>query len=213
MYRRFVKVFLDYFFSFLLLLLTVIPMLFIALLIKLDSEGPVLFCQPRIGKNGKVFRIFKFRSMYVDSENKGSGVYSRRDDPRVTRVGRILRITSLDELPQLLNVLRGEMSFIGPRPPLTYHPWKWEEYSEPQKQMFTVLPGITGWAQVNGRKVVEWNRRIEYSSWYAQNVSFGLDLRILWMTFAVVFSQKNVHNEAENTVHAEEKVAEMTTVE
>lgn len=133
-------------------------LLAVSILIKIDSRGPVIFRQKRIGRNGKVFEIYKFRSMCVGAEKTGSGVYSGKGDARVTRIGKILRATSIDELPQLLNILKGEMSFVGPRPPLTYHPWKYEEYTDFQKRMFEVRPGITGWAQVNGRKDVEWHK-------------------------------------------------------
>lgn len=123
-----------------------------AVAVKVESEGPVIFKQKRIGKDGKVFEIYKFRSMCVGAERTGSGVYSGKNDARVTKVGRVLRATSIDELPQFVNILKGEMSFIGPRPVLTYHPWPYEEYTDWQKKRFLVRPGVTGWAQVNGRK-------------------------------------------------------------
>ena len=102
-------------------------MLVVMLLIKIDSPGPAVFKQERLGKNGRVFTMYKFRSMKQNSEHTGSGVYSGKGDTRVTKLGKILRATSIDELPQLVNIIKGDMSFIGPRPPLTYHPWKWEE--------------------------------------------------------------------------------------
>ena len=122
--------------------------------------------------------------MVLDAEK--SGVYSDNTDPRVTRVGRFLRKTSLDELPQCINVIKGDMSFIGFRPPLTYHPWPYEEYTDEQKRMFAVRPGITGWAQINGRRTVEWHKRIELNVWYAENVSFWLDCKILVLTILKV---------------------------
>ena len=131
----------------------------VALLVRCTSKGPAVFRQTRLGKDGKEFQIYKFRSMCVGAEKTGTGVYSGKGDARVTKIGRILRATSIDELPQLVNILKGEMSFIGPRPPLTYHPWPLGEYSDFQRRMFEVRPGITGWAQVNGRKEVEWNHR------------------------------------------------------
>jgi len=193
MYARFGKRAIDVTLSILILLLLGIPMLILALLVKLDSKGPVIFKQERIGKDGRVFHIYKFRSMCVGAETTGSGVYSGKGDARVTRVGRFLRASSADELPQVINILRGDMSFIGPRPPLTYHPWPYEEYTDEQKRMFSVRPGITGWAQINGRKAVEWNRRIELNNWYVDNLSFGLDFRIFFNTFYKVF--KNADNE------------------
>lgn len=117
-----------------------------AVAVKVESEGPVIFKQKRIGKDGKVFEIYKFRSMCVGAERTGSGVYSGKNDARVTKVGRVLRATSIDELPQFVNILKGEMSFIGPRPVLTYHPWPYEEYTDWQKKRFLVRPGVTGWA-------------------------------------------------------------------
>ena len=136
----------DIVFSGLFLLAGAIPLLVVALLVKIDSKGPALFKQERLGKDGKPFWIYKFRSMVVGAEKTGSGVYSGKNDARVTKIGKILRATSIDELPQLINILKGEMSFIGPRPALTYHPWKFEEYTEEQKKMFAVRPGVTGWA-------------------------------------------------------------------
>ena len=166
-------------------------LLIIAIAIKLDSKGPVIFKQKRLGKGGKEFYIYKFRTMVVNAE--AGGVYSDNKDPRVTRVGGILRKTSLDELPQMVNVLKGDMSFIGPRPPLTYHPWPLEQYTDEQRRMFDVRPGITGWAQINGRKAVEWNRRIELNVWYIDNLSFVLDCKIVVNTILKVL--KNSDNE------------------
>ena len=169
-------------------------LLIVALLVRLTSAGPVIFKQARIGKNGKVFEIYKFRSMCVGAEQTGSGVYSGKGDARVTKVGKLLRATSIDELPQLVNILKGEMSFIGPRPPLTYHPWPYEAYTEEQLRMFEVRPGITGWAQVNGRKDVEWHHRIELNVWYVDNMSFLLDIKILFLTLFKVFTNADNEN-------------------
>lgn len=191
-FYRAVKRFLDVTASFLGLVLLSPLMLAVSILIKIDSRGPVIFRQKRIGRNGKVFEIYKFRSMCVGAEKTGSGVYSGKGDARVTRIGKILRATSIDELPQLLNILKGEMSFVGPRPPLTYHPWKYEEYTDFQKRMFEVRPGITGWAQVNGRKDVEWHKRIELNVWYVDHMSLLLDIKIMFMTaFKVLTNADN----------------------
>lgn len=176
------------------LALAAIPMGLIALAVRLDSPGPALFRQERIGRDGKVFQILKFRTMCLNAEHTGSGVYSEKGDARVTKIGRVLRATSLDELPQLVNILRGDMSLIGPRPPLTYHPWPYEEYSAEQRRMFEVRPGITGWAQINGRKAVEWHRRIELNVWYVDHVSFLLDCKILYKTIIkVLCNEDNVN--------------------
>lgn len=193
MYKSFFKRFIDIVLSVIGLVICIIPMVLIAIAIKLNSAGPVLFKQKRIGYKGKVFEIWKFRSMCVGAEQTGSGVYSGKGDPRVTRVGRFLRASSLDELPQMVNVLKGDMSFIGPRPPLTYHPWPIEVYTPEQLRMFDVRPGITGWAQVNGRKNVEWNERIRMNVWYVDHVSLVLDIKIFFMTaFKVLSNADNV---------------------
>lgn len=195
MYRKFWKRAIDITLSVLAIIVLSWLYLITALLIKLTSKGPVLFKQERIGKDGKVFKVLKFRSMRVGAEK--SGVYSDKKDPRVTPVGRFIRATSIDELPQLFNILKGDMALIGPRPPLTYHPWKWEEYSGFQRRMFEVTPGITGWAQVNGRKDVEWNRRIELNVWYVDHLSFGLDFKIFWLTIFKILTNADNENKGE----------------
>lgn len=182
----------DFILALIGLIIAAIPMGIIAIAIKLDSKGPIIFAQDRLGYKGKVYKMYKFRSMCVGAEKKG--VYSDKTDTRVTKVGKILRATSLDELPQLVNVLKGDMALIGFRSPLTYHPWPWSEYTDEQKKMFNVRPGITGWAQVHGRKTVEWNHRIELNVWYAEHVSFWLDLKILIMTVFKVLSNADNEN-------------------
>ena len=194
MYRRFGKRVLDIIFSALLLIMLSPLFLLIMLLICLDSKGGPFFKQERIGLNEKVYNIFKFRSMTENSEHTGSGVYSNDRDPRITRMGRILRRLSLDELPQFINIIKGDMSFIGPRPPLTYHPWPIAEYTPKQRKMFTVRPGITGWAQVNGRRSIDWNERIRLNNWYIDNLTFGLDCKIVWLTVRLVLTNDNNDN-------------------
>lgn len=193
----------DIVISFLGLLILSPVLLLTALIIKIDSRGPVIFKQKRLGKNGKVFDIYKFRSMCVGAEHTGSGVYSGKGDARVTKVGKIIRATSIDELPQLVNILKGDMSIIGPRPPLTYHPWPLEDYSEEQRHMFDVRPGVTGWAQVNGRKDVEWNRRIELNVWYTRNMSFALDFKIFFISIFKVFTNADNENTTETAAKAQ----------
>lgn len=190
-FKRFCEVILS-----LLALIILSPILVItALAVKLDSPGPVIFKQDRLGKDGKVFKIYKFRSMCQGAEHTGSGVYSGADDMRVTKVGKIIRATSIDELPQLVNILKGDMSFVGPRPPLTYHPWDVSEYTEEQFRMFAVRPGITGWAQTHGRKEVEWHERIRLNVWYVDHVSMWLDIKILFLTvFKVLKNEDNVNS-------------------
>jgi exopolysaccharide biosynthesis polyprenyl glycosylphosphotransferase len=200
----FTKRFFDIVLSFLALIVTSPVMLIFAVLIKLTSKGPVIFKQERLGKNGKVFVMYKFRSMCVGAEK--DGVYSDNNDVRVTKVGKIIRATSIDELPQLVNILKGDMSFVGPRPPLTYHPWPVEEYSEEQLRMFEVRPGITGWAQIHGRKDVEWNKRIQMNVWYVDHVSFPLDLKIFFTTIGKVFTNADNENKGATVADEEPKV-------
>lgn len=205
MYRHFFKRFIDIVLALIGIAVAGIPMLLIALCVKLESPGPALFKQERLGKDGKVFKMYKFRSMCVGAE-KG-GVYSDNKDTRVTRVGRIIRATSLDELPQFFNVLLGHMSFIGPRPPLTYHPWPLEEYSDFQRRMFEVRPGITGWTQTHGRKDVEWHRRIELNVWYVDHLTLWLDIKILFLTvFKVLTAADNENKGATLVVEDKERV-------
>ena len=197
-----IKRFFDIIMSFLGIIILSPLMLITAVAVKLDSKGPVIFKQERLGLHGNVFFIYKFRSMCQGAEHTGTGVYSSADDVRVTRVGKIIRATSIDELPQLFNILKGDMSFIGPRPPLTYHPWELGEYTNEQLHMFDVRPGITGWAQINGRKDVEWHKRIELNCWYVDNISLLLDIKIIFVTvFKVLKNEDNVN--IEETVKTE----------
>lgn len=188
---RYIKRMLDVVIAALTLVVLSPLMAFTAAAVKLESDGPAIFKQDRLGLNGKVFKIYKFRSMCQGAEHTGTGVYSGADDMRVTKVGKIIRATSIDELPQLFNILKGDMSFIGPRPPLTYHPWDISEYTEEQLHMFDVRPGITGWAQVNGRKDVEWHKRIELNCWYVDHMSFWLDIKILFTTVIKVLKNED----------------------
>lgn len=213
MYKHFLKRFVDIVMSLLILLLVWPIFLIIALLIKIDSKGPVIFKQQRIGKGGKVFNIYKFRSMCVGAEKTGSGVYSDKNDARVTRIGKFLRATSLDELIQVVNILKGDMSFIGPRPPLTYHPWPIEEYTEEQKKMFNVRPGVTGWAQVHGRKDVEWNKRIELNVWYVEHLSMWTDIKIVFMTVFKVFTNADNENKGATVVKKPSELTEEAVVQ
>lgn len=207
MYSKFFKRFIDIVISFTVLIILSPIFLIVSILIKLDSPGPIIFKQERIGLKGKVFNIYKFRSMCVGAEKTGSGVYSGKGDSRVTKIGKFIRATSVDELPQVINILSGDMSLIGPRPPLTYHPWPLSEYTDEQLRMFDVRPGITGWAQVHGRKDVEWNKRIRMNVWYVDNVSFLLDLKILFLTvYKVIKNEDNENIEATVTSSAKEEV-------
>ena len=155
-----------------------------ALAIKLEDGGPVLYRQQRVGKDGVDFELLKLRTMVVGAETRGAGWAVDRGDPRITRVGRLLRRTSVDELPQLVNVLRGDMSVIGPRPTLRYQV---ERYTERQLRRLSVLPGLTGWAQIHGRAELSWNDRIELDIWYVAHRSPLVDLRILLRTPYALF--------------------------
>jgi lipopolysaccharide/colanic/teichoic acid biosynthesis glycosyltransferase len=154
-----------------------------ALAIRLEDGGAVFFRQERVGLDGRPFEVLKLRTMIVDAHTQGAGYAVDKGDSRITRVGNLLRRTSLDELPQLWNVLRGEMSLVGPRPTLSYQV---EQYTERQRRRLEVRPGLTGWAQVNGRASLSWPERIELDVWYVEHRSLALDLRILLRTAAVL---------------------------
>lgn len=156
-----------------------------ALAVKLDDGGPILYRQRRVGRHGQEFELLKLRTMVVGAESIGAGWAVNEGDPRITRAGRVLRRLSLDELPQLWNVLRGDMSLIGPRPTLAYQV---ERYTPRQRRRLKVKPGITGWAQVNGRAALPWKERIELDVWYVDNRSPLVDLKILLKTPTALFT-------------------------
>jgi lipopolysaccharide/colanic/teichoic acid biosynthesis glycosyltransferase len=153
--------------------------------IKLEDRGPVFYRQVRVGKDGRDFELLKLRTMVVGAERLGAGYAVNEGDPRITRAGRVLRKLSVDELPQLWNVLRGDMSLVGPRPTLAYQV---ERYTEHQRRRLEVRPGITGWAQVKGRATLPWEDRIELDVWYVEHRSFWLDLLILARTPFALFT-------------------------
>ncbi len=155
-----------------------------ALAVKLDDRGPVLYRQARVGRDGRDFELLKLRTMIVGAERQGAGYAVAVGDSRITRIGRFLRRTSLDELPQLWNVVRGEMSLIGPRPTLRYQV---EQYDERQRRRLEVRPGITGWAQIHGRATLPWEERIELDLWYVDHRSWKTDLLILLRTPLALF--------------------------
>jgi len=156
-----------------------------AVAIKLEDGGPVLYRQRRVGREGEEFDLLKLRTMVVGAEREGAGFAVNEGDPRITRVGRLLRRLSLDELPQLWNVVRGEMSLIGPRPTLRYQV---EKYTPRQRRRLDVKPGITGWAQIHGRARLPWEERIELDVWYVEHRSPALDLEILLRTPFALFA-------------------------
>lgn len=185
----------DIFLSVSLLIILSPILLIIICCIKIDTVGPILFKQARLGKAGKVFNILKFRTMIPNAEQVGTGiVVSEAKDQRITSVGRRLRATSLDELPQLLNVLKGEMSLVGPRPPVVYHPYDgYLNYPTWAKERFEMRPGITGLAQLSVRNSVPWDERMKFDANYIHQFSFLLDIRILLMTAIQLFRPKNIY--------------------
>lgn len=173
----------------------------IAIAIKLDSPGPVIFVQERIGRWGNPYKMYKFRSMVKDAQKQGTGIYTFKDDIRVTRVGKILRKTSLDELPQLVNILKGDMGFVGPRSPIAAGFPPYSELNERFKRRFSVLPGVTGLAQVVGRNDFSWDEKVEFDNQYIDKISkYGLlfDLKILLLTVVRVFSMASIEEDPEN---------------
>lgn len=166
----------------------------VAFVIKLDSKGPVFFRQERLGKHGKVFRIFKFRSMYNSPVHYNEKKALADNDPRITRVGRFIRKTSIDEIPQILNILVGDMSFIGPRPPVTYFPKKIDEYNEIEYQRFLVKPGLSGLAQVRCREIHDWDINIIIDIEYVQHYSFLYDLKLFFKSLPVFFITNNIYS-------------------
>lgn len=179
----------------LFLIIVFLPVyLIVAFLIWKKMAKPILFRQKRPGYKEKIFGIYKFRTMTNETDEYGNLL---PDDQRLVGIGKFIRSTSLDELPQLFNVLKGEMSFVGPRPLLIeYLPL----YSETQKRRHDVKPGITGWAQVNGRNAISWEEKFEYDVWYVDNQSFLLDMRILWMTFLKVVKRSDISSNTSVTM-------------
>jgi exopolysaccharide biosynthesis polyprenyl glycosylphosphotransferase len=184
-----VKRALDVLLSAVLLVIFLPVMMVIAVAVKATSPGKIVFRQRRAGKDGRLFTIYKFRTMTKDASQSRPGTYLYPDDPRITRVGKFLRASSLDELPQLLNVLKGEMSFVGPRPDLPHHV---EKYTAFQRQRLDVRPGITGWAQVSGRNQITWEDRIKLDAEYIRHWSLLRDLVVVLRTVAVVLGRKGV---------------------
>ena len=202
MYSGF-KRFMDVILSVFALIVLSPVMLIVAIIIKFTSPGPVIFVQKRVGKDGKVYDMFKFRSMCVGAEQQEGGVFCTKGDARVTPIGKFIRATSIDELPQLVNIIKGEMSLIGPRPVLTYYPKNWEEYTQEELKRFDVLPGVTGWAAVHGRKTNTIEARFAYDNYYVDNLSFALDLKIFFMTIkSVLTNEGNEDNGSAETVAA-----------
>jgi lipopolysaccharide/colanic/teichoic acid biosynthesis glycosyltransferase len=160
--------------------------------IRLESPGPVIYRHRRVGRDGEFFELWKLRTMVQGAESLGAGLYIEDRDPRITRTGRLLRRFSLDELPNLVNVLRGELAIVGPRPTVQEQV---DRYTEHQRRRLEVRPGITGWAQVNGRTTLSWPERIEMDVWYVDNRSLALDLKILARTVKLLASGRGLYSE------------------
>ena len=175
-----------------LLVLTAPLLALAALAIRLESRGPVFYRQRRVGRDGRPFELWKLRTMVPGAEAMGAGIYVLEGDPRITRVGRMLRRFSFDELPNLVNVLQGDMAMVGPRPTVQEQV---DRYTERQRRRLEVKPGITGWAQINGRTSLPWPERIELDVWYVEHRSLRLDLRILARTARMLASGQGLYSE------------------
>ncbi len=195
MYRHFFKRFIDFWISFIALVCISPILLIVAVLLYFFNKGAgVFFLQERPGKNNRIFRVIKFKTM-TDERDANGELLPNKD--RLTPFGRFVRASSLDELPQLINVVKGDMALIGPRPLLT---WFLPLYDETQIRRHEVRPGITGWAQVNGRNLVTYSHKFEYDVWYVDHLSFSLDIKILWMTVMNVLRRKDIGNGLQNEV-------------
>lgn len=193
-YRLIIKPVGDWLIAFLGLVLLCPLFLVVGICIKIDNPGPAFFVQNRLGRQGRVFKIYKFRSMVVNKpKNENKKLYE--NDPGITKVGHFIRKTSIDELPQLFNILKGDMSFIGPRPPLTYFPKKIDEYTDYEYQRFLVKPGISGLAQVRCREIHDWDINIPIDVEYVQNFSIGSDLKLFFASFFFFFRSDNIYRQ------------------
>lgn len=193
MYKNIIKPFFDFFIAFCLLLVASPLFLLVCLGLFWAQNGNVFFTQKRPGKNEQIFSILKFKTMTDQKDQQGNLL---PDAERLTHIGKFVRKTSLDELPQLINVLKGEMSMVGPRPLLPEYLFL---YNEEQKRRHVVKPGITGWAQVNGRNAISWEDKFQFDVWYVENQSFGLDLKILFLTVKKVFRSEGINTAGQAT--------------
>ena len=195
----------------LLLFLIAIPvMIVVPILIKLTSKGPAVFTQERMGKDGKVFKIYKFRTMRIPEDSLDENGNMLEPKQRITKLGAFLRKTSIDELMQIFNIINGTMSFVGPRPTL---PYQAERYNDRQKKRHDMRPGITGWAQVNGRNDLTWSEKLEYDVEYIEKFSIGFDIKIMFKTVAVVFKQDGIAFTKDDAINAKDPAkAEEATV-
>lgn len=193
-YKNIIKHMLDIFFAIIILTFSSPFLLLAMLLTKLTTKGPIFFKQLRPGKHGQIFTIYKLRTMTMETNSNGQLL---PDVQRITKLGNIFRQLSIDELPQLINIIKGEMSFIGPRPLLVQY---LEYYTPEQMRRHDVLPGITGWAQVNGRNAIDWESRFKLDLWYVENVSFLVDVKIIIATVKKVLMKKDINNSSSETM-------------
>lgn len=191
-YRRFIKRPVDFILSLVAIIICSPLLIAIAIIIKLDSKGPIFFIQERVGKNNLKFNIYKFRTMVNNADRLGPGLKTSKNDVRVTNIGNILRKTSLDEIPQLLNIIKGDMSIIGPRPTVEKVV---DQLPKENRKRHMVRPGVTGLAQVNGRQSLSWSEKVKYDLTYVESLAFLVDIKILLKTVFVVFNQEAVHKE------------------
>ncbi|OHA68449.1 MAG: sugar transferase [Candidatus Wildermuthbacteria bacterium RIFCSPLOWO2_01_FULL_47_18] len=196
-FQRFLKRQMDMWVSLISLIVFAIPFLVIAILIKLESPGPVFFLQERLGENGKIFKMFKFRSMVQGAAHMGAGLEVVKNDSRVTRIGRFLRRTRVDEYPQLLQILLGQMSLVGPRPAFPHH---LEKYTEEEKKRLSVRPGFTNMDILKGGNALSWPERIKWDLWYIDHWSLWLDIKIILGSFRVVLTGEDEEGGAKGVV-------------
>ena len=198
-------------------LIVLIPVwLIIAIAIKFDSRGPILFTQERRTQNGRIFKMYKFRSMVVNAESMGAGLFNYENDPRVTKVGRFLRNTSLDELPQLWNVVKGDLSLVGPRPCVSYELGDFDTLNKKYKKRFEVRGGITGIAQVKGRNENSWDEKVAYDNLYIDKFKkqgIWLDIKILAGTVAKVFKKEDIYEEKTDKTMNDAEAAKIAEAE
>lgn len=196
MYLRIIKPVADFIGALIAIIVLSPVFVLVPIAIMLNSPGPVFFLQERLGKNGRIFKIFKFRSMRTDIVTYKFGEVLTENHPQITYTGKFIRKTSIDEIPQLINILMGEMSFIGPRPPVTFYPKKYEEYTEFEKQRFNVKPGISGLAAVRQREINDWSKNIPVDVEYVKDVSLWLDLRLFLISLLAFFRTDNIYSPA-----------------
>lgn len=189
-----IKRLVDFVFALIFLVIALPVMVMAALAIKIESKGPIFFKQKRVGKYTRIFTIFKFRTMSIEVEKDGRPL---KDNERITKVGSFLRKSSIDELPQLFNILMGEMSFIGPRPLLVQY---LEHYSNEQMRRHVVTPGISGWAQVNGRNAISWEQKFILDVWYVDHMNPIIDITILWLTILKVIKRNDLNHTPSDTM-------------